>query len=187
MHFLPALLVCTATVLGLAGCASTSAPRQTLVLATGAPGGAFAEYGPGISKVIAAHSRFDLAQKPTAGSNDNVRLVNDASVPLGLVNMGPAYEAWTGADVWKGEKLTNLRALVPMYETPFHIIALKSSSIRSLRDLQGKRVGVAPGSRCFQPPPARNPAASRSQWVAARPVRMRRPLSSPTPRATGSS
>jgi TRAP transporter TAXI family solute receptor len=119
-------------------------PRQTVAMATGAAGGAFAEYGPGIAKVVAAHARIDLEQKPTAGSNDNVRLVNDASVPLGLVNMGPAYEAWTGTEAWRGQKLSNLRALLPMYETPFHIVALGSSGIRTLRDLAGKRVGVGP-------------------------------------------
>ena len=142
MRVLSILLVGSVAV--LAGCASFPAPRQTLVLATGAPGGAFADYGPGIGKVVAAHSRFDLESKPTAGSNDNVKLVNDASVPLGLINMGPAFEAWTGTEAWKGQKLTNLRALVPMYETPFHVVALKSSGIRGLRDLQGKRVGVGP-------------------------------------------
>lgn len=136
-----AILLCAAV---LSGCATSPPARQTLTMATGAAGGAFADYGPGIAKVVAAHAPFDFEMKPTAGSNDNVRMVEENPAVVGLVNMGPAYEAWTGTEAWKGRKFANLRALVPMYETPFHIIALRSSGIAKLRDLDGKRVGVGP-------------------------------------------
>ena len=59
--------------------------------------------------------------------------------------MGSAYEAYTGSGAWtKGEKFTNLRALFPMYETSFQMVALNSSGIDSLRAVAGKRVGVGP-------------------------------------------
>src|SRR5205807_6402656 len=40
--------------------------------------------------------------------------------------------------------LRGMRALVPMYETPFHTIAARERGIATLSDLGGKRVGVGP-------------------------------------------
>ena len=37
-----------------------------------------------------------------------------------------------------------MRALFPMYDTPFHFIVLQASGIRSIADLAGKRLGVGP-------------------------------------------
>ena len=158
-------LLAVVVAMAIAGCASAPAPRQSLTLATGAGGGAFADYGPGVAKVVAAHAPVDFEMKPTAGSNDNVKLVNDSASVVGLVNMGPAYEAWIGEEAWKGQKHPNLRALVPMYETPFHIIALKSSGIVKLRDLNGKRVGVGPAKG-----PAENFFRALAESVGIKPV-----------------
>jgi TRAP transporter TAXI family solute receptor len=120
------------------------APRRTLTIATAAAGGAFQDYAPAIAKVIAAYAPIDLAFKATDGSNENARLLNADAVPLALVNMGPAYQAWTGTGPFQGTPLKNLRALVPMYETPFHVIALKSSRLDTMAKLDGNRVGVGP-------------------------------------------
>ena len=40
--------------------------------------------------------------------------------------------------------MTNVRALIPMYETSFQSAALVGKGIASVRDLNGKRVGVGP-------------------------------------------
>jgi TRAP transporter TAXI family solute receptor len=44
----------------------------------------------------------------------------------------------------QAHKHENVRALFPMYETSFQIGALRTSAIRSLADLDGKKVGVGP-------------------------------------------
>ena len=131
-------------VLGVSACSIAPAPRTILTLGTGASGGAFMDYGPGVAKVVAAHSAIDLQSLPTAGSNENLALLADGRVQLALVNMGPAYEAWTGTEAWAGKRVRNIRALTPMYETPFHAIALASSGIHGVVELDGKRVGVGP-------------------------------------------
>jgi TRAP transporter TAXI family solute receptor len=127
----------------LAACAGT--PPASLELATGAAGGAFAEYGPKVGALITDITGIEIRERATGGSVDNVKLLEAGSVALGLVNMGPAFEAWNGSEAWTaGKKMRNLRALFPMYETPFHVAALKASGITTLRGLDGKRVGVGP-------------------------------------------
>jgi TRAP transporter TAXI family solute receptor len=123
---------------------SASAQRLPLIIGTGAAGGAFAEYGPAMGKIVAARSKVDLVPRSTDGSNENLRLVNAGTLPLALVNLGPAYQAWTGVAPFAGAPLREFRAVLPMYETPFHIIALKDSGIASVAQLDGKRVGVGP-------------------------------------------
>jgi TRAP transporter TAXI family solute receptor len=58
--------------------------------------------------------------------------------------MGSAYDAINGTGWAVGHKHHNLRALFPMYETSFQVAALRKSAIRSLVDLDGKKVGVGP-------------------------------------------
>ena len=127
----------------LAACAG--APPAKLELATGAAGATFAEYGPKIGALVTDVTGIEIAERVTGGSVDNVKLLQAGSVALGLVNMGPAYDAWNGSEPWtEGRQMRNLRALFPMYETPFHVAALKSSGITAMRSLNGKRVGVGP-------------------------------------------
>jgi hypothetical protein len=58
--------------------------------------------------------------------------------------MGSAYDAVNGTGWAAGYKHENLRALFPMYETSFQVAALRKRAIRSLADLDGKKVGVGP-------------------------------------------
>jgi TRAP transporter TAXI family solute receptor len=61
--------------------------------------------------------------------------------------MGVMQQAWTGKGEWtKGRSYRNVRATFPMYNTPFHIIALEKSGIRSVKDLHGRKSGVGPKS-----------------------------------------
>jgi TRAP transporter TAXI family solute receptor len=71
--------------------------------------------------------------------------VQGKNIDLGMTTMGVALQAWNGQGDWtKGQKMRDIRALFPMYDTPFHFVALKRSGINSVAQLAGKRVGVGP-------------------------------------------
>ncbi len=145
-RLLPAAVTFAACALLLAACAGSPQQRAApLELATAAPGGAFYEYGPKLGALVYDVTGIEIKARATGGSVENVKLLEAGSVPLAMVNMGPAYEAWNGSEAWtEAKKMRNLRALFPMYETPFHVAALASSKIATLRDLDRKRVGVGP-------------------------------------------
>src|SRR5262245_1547479 len=96
------LSFCAALLAAVSFLNTAHAQRTPLAIAGGAPGGAFAEYAPAIARVVAAHSKLDLIVRNTDGSNENLRLVNAGTVPLALVNLGPAYQAWTGTAPFAG-------------------------------------------------------------------------------------
>src|SRR5207237_5047435 len=114
-------------------------------LGTGAKGGGFHPYGEAVVKIAAERTSVRLLNRETQGSNENLRLLESGEIPIALVNMGPAYEAHTATGAFAGAaRFSHLRALVPMYETPFHYAVRKGSAMAAVRDLAGKRVAVGP-------------------------------------------
>ncbi len=123
----------------------SSAHAQQLKLLTGAKGGTFFEYGEAVAAYLSAETGLQIAVKPSGGSYDNIRALHEGKADLALVAMGPGFEAWNNSAAWtKGETMRRLRALFPMYETPFHLGLRPDAGIAGVSALDGKRVGVGP-------------------------------------------
>lgn len=131
------------TLLALVSAAVSQTP---LKFATGASGGTFFDYGAGITRLVQSKTPLIIEVSPSGGSIDNLRRIESGEADFALLAMGPGYEAWTAnANPWLGKPpLKKMRALVPMYETPFHLATIETSGIRSVRELDGKKVGVGP-------------------------------------------
>ncbi|MDN2579059.1 TAXI family TRAP transporter solute-binding subunit [Aquibium sp. ELW1220] len=116
-----------------------------LTIGTASQGGTYFVYGNGFASYITESLGLNATGEVTGGPVQNVTLVETGDHLMGLVTMGPAYDAWTGkSELAPGLEHKSIRALFPMYQTPFQVIALKSSGIKSVSDLAGKRVGVGP-------------------------------------------
>ena len=110
---------------------------------TAGEGSAFLPYGQGIAAYLASKG-ITVDIKKSAGSNENLSGVDASATTIGTAFIGSAYDAVRGTGWANGHKHANVRALFPMYETSFQIGALRNSAIRSLADLDGKKVGVGP-------------------------------------------
>src|SRR3712207_9304089 len=89
-----------------------------------------------------------VAARATEGPNQNIVLIEAGEAQLGFVTMGVALQAWEGRGDWtQGRPYRAMRAMFPMYDTPFHFVVPPDSPIRSLADMAGKRVGVGPRGR----------------------------------------
>jgi len=144
------LLAGTALGLAAAGRVALAQPRkpswpQALNMGTAAPGGTYALYGPAWGQLVQAATGINISYRTTQGPNQNIILVQRKEVEIGMVTMGVALQAWNGEGDWtQGNKFRDIRALFPMYDTPFHGIALKRSGITSFAHLAGKSIGVGP-------------------------------------------
>jgi TRAP transporter TAXI family solute receptor len=117
----------------------------SLTVSTASQGGVYFVYGNGMASFIGESLGINAAGEVTGGPVQNATLVQMKENDMGMVTMGPMYEARTGrSELAPGLEHTDVRALFPMYETPFHGIALRSSGIASVSDLNGKRVSVGP-------------------------------------------
>jgi uncharacterized protein len=135
-----------AALLGLAALSNTPVLAQNamrVVLMTAGDGSAFMPYGQGVAAFLAAKG-IHIEVKKSAGSNENLSAVEASPATIGTVFMGSAYDAVNGTGWAAGRKHEKLRALFPMYETSFQVATLRKSGIRSLADLDGKKVGVGP-------------------------------------------
>jgi TRAP transporter TAXI family solute receptor len=127
--------------------ATTSAVAQpvAMTLGTASVGGTYVVYGGVIADLLADKAGIQVTPRLTQGPNQNVILVDEKKIELGMTTMGVALQALQGSAAWtKGKKYENIRALFPMYDTPMQCVALKKSGIASFRQLEGKTVGAGP-------------------------------------------
>ena len=125
--------------------ATALAQPKTMTLGTASVGGTYFVYGGVVAKILTDKTGIQVSTQQTQGPNQNVILVEDGKIELGMTTMGIALQAWTGTGDWtKGKKYDAIRALFPMYDTPLQCVALKKSGITSFKQLDGKTVGVGP-------------------------------------------
>jgi TRAP transporter TAXI family solute receptor len=116
-----------------------------VIIATASPGGTYHAYGQGLAKLLTRVLDLPVVEQTTEGPRENIQLIEAGDAQLGFVTMGVALQAWNGTGDWtSGKQYREIRALFPMYDTPFHFVVLKDSNIHSLADMTGKRVGAGP-------------------------------------------
>lgn len=136
--------------LAMAGAMATGAVAQddwpdTVTVGTASQGGTYFIYGAGWADLVQESLDISTATEATGGPVQNMALVNAGDLEFGMTTMGPGYDAWIGEnEIAPGVEMRDVRALFPMYQTPFQIIALADSDIDSVEDLNGKTVGVGP-------------------------------------------
>lgn len=133
-----------ALLTGCAAEATRTAPWPTaLTMGTGSTGGTYAVYGPAWGTLAQAATGVNLAYRATQGPNQNILLLDRGAVQLGMSTTAVARQAWDGAGDWtQGMRLRGMRALFPMYATPFHAVARAESGIVRLAQFEGRVVGV---------------------------------------------
>ena len=135
----------------LAIATSTSVPAadpswpKSLILGTASPGGAFYVYGEALAPILTEKLGITVNPLPTQGSIHNLKLIDSGGEQLGLTSMGVGLEGWNGAGDWtKGQKFRQMRALLPMYNTPFQPVVLRRSGMTTSAQLDKKRLGIGP-------------------------------------------
>ena len=117
----------------------------SLTVGTASPGGTYAAYGEGLARVLTRELGILVVARSTEGPAENIRLLEAGDIQLGFVTLGIALQGWNGTASFAGGKpLRSMRALFPMYDTPFQFMVRDGSGIRAIADLTGKRVGIGP-------------------------------------------
>jgi len=118
---------------------------KSLTLGTASVGGTYFVYGQVWASLVNERLGTNISTQQTQGPNHNIILTEARQLDFGMTTMGIALQAWNGTGEWtQGKKYQNIRAMFPMYDTPFHFIALEKSGIRSVRDLHKRKSGIGP-------------------------------------------
>lgn len=127
-----------------AGAADPGWPAS-LTLVTASPGGTYHAYGQALAGILTSVLKLPVSERTTEGPIQNIQLIEANEAQIGFVTLGAALQAWNGTGDWtNGKPYRAIRAIFPMYDTPFHFVVLKESPIRSLADVAGKPIGVGP-------------------------------------------
>lgn len=146
MHLLARSAVVVAT-LAVASATRAAEPHwpDDLTIATASPGGTYYVYGAGLARILTRDLGLPVVMRPTEGPAENIELIEAGEARLGFVTTGVALQAWNASGVWTGKPpARSLRAMFPMYDTPFQFMALQDANIRSIADMAGKRIGIGP-------------------------------------------
>jgi len=148
------MIIITTIVIGLVFVFSNSgfAGDKRIVFGGGPAGGTFQVvanavqvYGP-----IKNLRGYNIQAQSSAGSVENLRKVNSGKSDLGVVYSGHVWLGRKGRMKKDSQKYENVLAVAYLYGAPAQLVVKANSSIKSYKDLIGKRVGVGnAGSGAF--------------------------------------
>jgi TRAP transporter TAXI family solute receptor len=116
-----------------------------MTIGTASPGGTYYVYGEALAKILTRALDIAVGRQATEGPVENIELLQAGDVQLAFVTTGVALQAWNATGVWAGRPpARSVRALFPIYDTPFVFLVLRDSGITSISGIAGKRVGVGP-------------------------------------------
>ncbi len=114
------------------------APPSSITIATGAPTGAYYLFAQRYQEIL-ARNRIALNIRNTAGSKENLALLNDpqVGVEVAFVQSGLA-----DTDVEPSSSPSSLNALASLYFEPLWLFHRLETGVERLTDLQGKRIAI---------------------------------------------
>jgi len=125
-----------------------AAKVRRFVIATAGTAGALYPMGVAMAQTITKHSQtFAASAESSAASVENLRNLHEGKVEWGISQSEIATFAYNGEGPFKGREMKDLRALFGTVGSWVQIFAPAKSSLKSVGDFKGKRIGVGqPGS-----------------------------------------
>lgn len=140
-------VTCGLPALLWAGAVPAAEPHwpERLTLVTASPGGTYHTYGAGLARLLTRELRILVGMRATGGPAENIQLIERGEAQIGFVTLGVALQAWNGTADWaQGRQHRAIRAMFPMYDTPFQLVVRRDSPLQSPADMAGRRIGVGP-------------------------------------------
>lgn len=132
----------TGAILASLGVPAYAATRY-LVIGTGGTGGVFYPYGGGLAQLLSKKlADTQATAEVTGGSVDNVKLLGAGESQIGFSTMDSAFDGMKGEAAYKDAGPQPIASLAILYPSVLHVVASKSSGIKSIADIKGKRASV---------------------------------------------
>lgn len=132
-----------ATILCFCFCMTVALAGGPLQIGTGEAGGVYLPLGTALAKLLST-PKAPMAPMESAGSVENIDNLLKGVVLLSLAQSDKQYQAIEGKAEWKGQPKQELRFLCSFHSEAVALVATEASGIRTLKDLQGKRVSIGP-------------------------------------------
>jgi len=157
---LSAVIIAMAAAVALAGTGKVAEVGTLFRIGTGGTGGTYYPVGRMLARMLMARpdgqdcgascgaSGLVAVAQISNGSVSNVESIRKGELEAGLAQSDVVQWAYSGTGTFAGRKPNRtLRAVANLYPETMHLVVLKGSGIRTVRDLRGKHVSLdEPGS-----------------------------------------
>lgn len=117
-------------------------------IGTGGTAGTYYPVGGMLANAISNPPGLILTAQASNGSVANINAITSGQAESGFSQADVAAWAYAGTGLYEGKpKVEDLRLIANLYPESIHFVATKSSGVKSIADLKGKRVSLdEPGS-----------------------------------------
>jgi TRAP transporter TAXI family solute receptor len=157
MKFKGKLFAAVVAGLALAGGVAQAQEMQFFRIGTGGAGGTYFPIGGLIANAISSPPGARSCEKggtcgvpgliaiavSTNASVANVNAIHAGQLDAGLAGAQSVTQGYEGTGKFAGNKKDNIRIIANLYPEDMHLVLPKGTKLSSLKDLNGKRVGVA--------------------------------------------
>jgi TRAP transporter TAXI family solute receptor len=140
-------------ILGVAVAVTLSVPvfaTQFITIGTGGVTGTYYPTGGAICRMMNKNRKITgirCSVESTGGSVYNVNTINAGELDFGISQSDTAYQGFNGEGKFKGKAVKGLRSVLAIYPELLAFVVRKSSGIKSLADVKGKKLNIdIPGS-----------------------------------------
>jgi hypothetical protein len=117
------------------------AADRNISLGTGGMSGTYYPLGVAMAKMwSAAGIGVNVGAEATGGSVENARFIKGKTMEVGFVESLIAEWAHKGLEMYKDNKVENIRGLISLYPNTIQTVVKADSGIKSYADLKGKKV-----------------------------------------------
>ena len=137
--------VLAAMVVLFTGCNGNSdvEGKTFLNIGTGGTAGTYYPIGGAMAEILNQEiPGMSASAQSTGASVANVNMLGDGTIDLATVQNDIAYYAAHGTEMFVDKKVDGLKGVASLYPETCQFVTLKSSGIKSLSELKGKRIAV---------------------------------------------
>jgi TRAP transporter TAXI family solute receptor len=118
------------------------AQAQNISIGTGGTGGVYYPMGGGFAAALSKHvPGMQATAEVTGGSVANLQLIGTGKPYIGFSMVDAVKDAQNGEGKFKDKKV-ELRTLLILYPNRMHVVTTSATGIKTMKDLNGKRVSV---------------------------------------------
>ena len=137
--------VLAAMVVFFTGCNGNSdvEGKKFLNIGTGGTAGTYYPIGGAMAEILNKEiPGMSASAQSTGASVANVNMLGDGTIDLATVQNDIAYYAAHGTEMFVDKRVDGLKGVASLYPETCQFVTLKSSGIKSLSELKGKRIAV---------------------------------------------
>ncbi len=147
------LLLALVLVGSITASCSSDAPekgskQQFINIGTGGTAGTYFPLGGAFAEIWnSSIDGINATAQSTGASVANINLMRDGKLEVATIQNDIAYYAESGKLMFEGDKYSDIRGLMTLYNEPIQIVSL-DKDVKTLKDLKGKKVAVGAVGGC---------------------------------------